>query len=91
MAFAANLPYFTERLFGLKSLKQATKSGWLCIVELLVLYLLVLGFARLIESSLGNAFPQGWQFYAVTVCLFLVLGFPGFVLRYLRRHHGERD
>jgi hypothetical protein len=26
-----------------------------------------------------------WQFYAVTVCLYLVLGFPGFVHRYLRR------
>ncbi len=90
MAIAANFPFFTERLFGIKSLKQGVKHAWLRIVELLVLYLLVLGFARLVESSLGNAFAQGWQFYAVTVCLFLVLGFPGFVHRYLRRRHDEQ-
>jgi len=91
MAVAANLPFFTERLFGLKSLGERAKSGWLRLLELLVFYALVLGFARLIESSFGNAFGQGWQFYAVTVCLFLVLGFPGFVHRYLRRRHGEQD
>jgi hypothetical protein len=45
----------------------------------------VLGIARLLESNAGNAFSQGWQFYAVTVCLFLVLAFPGFIFRYLRR------
>ncbi len=91
MAITANLPFFTERVFGIKALKQGVKPAWLRIVELLVLYLLVLGFARVVESSMGNAFPQGWQFYAVTVCLFLVLGFPGFVHRYLRRHHHEQD
>ncbi len=91
MAVAANFPFLTERGFGIKVLKQGLKPAWLRIVELLTLYLLVLGFARVVESSMGNAFPQGWQFYAVTVCLFLVLGFPGFVHRYLRRHHGEQD
>jgi hypothetical protein len=45
----------------------------------------MIGVAYAIESVIGNAFPQGWQFYAVTVCLYLVLGFPGFVHRYLRR------
>jgi hypothetical protein len=28
-------------------------------------------------------FPQSWEFYAVSACLFIVLAFPGFVLRYL--------
>ncbi len=91
MAVAANFPFFTERGFGIKALKQGAKPAWLRIIELLVLYGLVLGFARVVESSMGNAFPQGWQFYAVTVCLFLVLGFPGFVHRYLRRHHAGQD
>jgi hypothetical protein len=91
MAVAANFPFFTERGFGIKPLKQAEKPAWLRIAELLVLYFLVLGFARIVESSMGNAFPQGWQFYAVTVCLFLVLGFPGFVHRYLGRYHGRQD
>ena len=87
MAVLANFPFFTESVFGVKRLKSGTKSFFVRLLELLVLYLLVLGVARLIESSQGNAFPQGWQFYATTVCLFLVLGFPGFVARYLRRRH----
>lgn len=85
MAVLANLPFFTESVLGIVRLKRGAKPAFVRIGELLLLYLLVLGVARLIESSLGNAFPQGWQFYAVTVCLFLVLGFPGFVHRYLRR------
>ncbi len=85
MAVLANLPFFTESLFGVLRMKQGTKSIFVRLFELLILYLIVLGIARLIESSIGNAFPQGWQFYATTVCLFLVLAFPGFVLRYLRR------
>ena len=85
MAFCANFPYFTESLFGFYRLKQAHKSALIRIVELVILYFLMLGVAYAIESVIGNAFPQGWQFYAVTVCLYLVLGFPGFVHRYLRR------
>ncbi len=85
MAILSNLPFFTESVFGVLRLKQGVKPGFVRLVELLVLYLVVLGMGRAIESSIGNAFPQGWQFYATTVCLFLVLGFPGFVFRYLRR------
>ncbi len=85
MAFCANFPYFTESLFGIFRLKQGQKSAWLRIFELVLLYFLVLGLAYAIESSIGNVFTQGWQFFAVTVCLYLVLGFPGFVHRYLRR------
>lgn len=85
MAIFANYPFLTESVLGLKRLKQGAKPAFVRLLELVVLYLIVLGIARLIESSLGNAFPQGWQFYATTVCLFLVLGFPGFVFCYLRR------
>jgi len=85
MAVCANFPYFTESLFGFFRLKHGPKSPLVRILELIVLYFLVLGVAYAIESSIGNAFPQAWQFYAVTVCLYLVLGFPGFVHRYLRR------
>jgi hypothetical protein len=69
-------------------MKQGSKPGFARIFELLVLYVILLGIALGIESSQGNAFAQGWQFYAVTVCLYLVLGFPGFVHRYLRRRTG---
>ena len=88
LAFCANFPYFSESIFGFFRPKQVPKSAFIRIVELLVLYFLVLAVAYAIESSIGNAFPQGWQFYAVTVCLYLVLGFPGFVHRYLRRRAG---
>jgi len=55
------------------------------LLELLVFYGLVgvLGFA--FESSIGNVFVQGWEFYAITLSLFLVLAYPGFVYRYLLR------
>lgn len=85
MALAANFPFFTESLFGLIRLKASPKSLAWRLLELLVLYALVIVIAHWLESRLGNAFRQEWQFYAVTVCLFLVFAFPGFVLRYLRR------
>jgi hypothetical protein len=37
------------------------------------------------ESSIGNVFPQEWEFYAVSACLFIVLAFPGFIYQYLRK------
>src|SRR5690606_17879016 len=61
------------------------------LLEVLVLYLMVgtLGFA--FEANIGNPFQQGWEFYAITLSLYLVLAYPGFVLRYLlRRQHGGR-
>ena len=65
----------------------AVKSFFDRFLELLIGYALVgtLGFA--LELNLGNAFPQGWEFYAVTLALFLVLGYPGFVWRYMMRRH----
>ncbi|MEW6369760.1 MAG: DUF2818 family protein [Pseudomonadota bacterium] len=62
-----------------------TKSFFARLLELLVLYFIVGALAWLLESSIGNVFAQGWEFYAITGCLFLVLAFPGFVLRYLRK------
>lgn len=86
---AANLPFINERLFALIPLKSAiVKPGWLRLIELFVLYAVVGGIAFWLESRIGNTFPQGWQFYAVTGCLFLVFAYPGFVHRYLRKKHG---
>ena len=85
MVLAANFPFFTESLFGVFRLKSAHKPFALRLLEMLLLYLLVIGIARGLETMAGNAFPQGWQFYTVTLCLMLVLAFPGFVWRHLRR------
>jgi hypothetical protein len=90
---AANLPFLTERVFGFIPLKSTapadgtprTKPFPLRLIELIVLYFVVGFLARALESRIGGVFAQGWEFYAVTGCLFLVLAFPGFVFRYLRK------
>lgn len=87
-AFAANLPFFNERLLAAISFGNGVKPLWLRLIELAVLYALVLGVAHMLEARAGNVFPQRWEFYAITACLFLVLAFPGFVFRYLRKRHG---
>lgn len=87
-AIAANLPFLNERMFAVVPVGMVVKPFWLRLVELTVLYLLVGGIAYLLEARIGNAFAQGWEFYAITGCLFLVLAYPGFVFRYLRKRHG---
>lgn len=82
---AANLPFVNERLFGLIGLRRPAKPIWVRLGELVVLYFAVGGAARLVEARIGSVFPQGWEFYAITACLFLVLAYPGYVYRYLRR------
>lgn len=92
---AANLPFFNEKLFAAVPLKRAAGTGeagqgWrkplaLRLLEMIVLYLIVGALAFMLEARIGNGFPQTWEFYAITGCLFLVLAFPGFVARYLRK------
>lgn len=84
---AANLPFLNEHVFGFIPLGRETKSLWLRLAELILLYALIGGIAYLLESRIGNAFPQRWEFYVVTGCLFIVFAFPGFVFRYLRKRH----
>ena len=52
---------------------------------MVILYFVVGAVAFALEARIGNGFPQTWEFYAITGCLFLVLAFPGFVTRYLRK------
>ena len=85
---AANLPFLNEQIFAFVPLRTPVKSFWTRLLELAILYGLVGAAAHLLESRMGNAFPQGWEFYAVTICLFIVLAYPGFVYRYLRKRHG---
>jgi Protein of unknown function (DUF2818) len=86
---SANLPFLTERVFGLSPYKRggvaSFKPFWVRLLEILVCYVLVgaLGFA--FEANLGNRFAQGWEFYTITFSLYLVLAYPGFVYRYLLR------
>jgi hypothetical protein len=85
---AANLPFFNQQLFALIPLSQSAdyrKPVWVRLLELLLLYFAIGAIAHLLEANIGNAFSQTWEFYAITGCLFLVLAYPGFVLRYLRK------
>ena len=85
LAFAAaNLPFLNERVFGVFALK-GNKPFLVRVFELIVLYGLVGLVCIALERMIGNAFVQRWEFYATTFTLFLVMAFPGFVLRYLLR------
>jgi hypothetical protein len=84
-AFAANLPFFNERLFAFIPIRAGIKPFWLRLIELGILYAAVGAIAYLLEARIGNVFAQGWEFYAITGCLFIVLAYPGFVFRYLRK------
>jgi membrane protein YqaA with SNARE-associated domain len=85
LAFAAaNLPFFNERIFGMFALK-GPKPFVVRVIELLVLYVLIGAVGFTFERMIGNVFAQRWEFYATTLTLFLVMAFPGFVLRYLLR------
>ncbi|MBC2768719.1 DUF2818 family protein [Pusillimonas sp. 7-48] len=68
------------------STPAAGKSFFDRLVEVLVFYALVGVLAFAFEASMGNVFVQGWEFYAITLSLFLVMAYPGYVYRYLMRH-----
>lgn len=82
--FGANAPFMSDHLFLVMPLK-AHKTWWQRVGEMLVLYFLVGGISLALEQRLGQIYPQHWQFYAVSLSMFVVLAFPGFVMRYLVR------
>ena len=82
---AANLPFLLERkLFVFKAGAVRKAFGWR-LLELTILYFCVGALALAIESRQGQIYPQSWEFYAITYCLFLVFAYPGFVYCYLWR------
>jgi hypothetical protein len=92
---AANLPFFNDKLFALVAVKKGSVDGtadgaahkplfWR-LLEMAVLYFAVGAIAVALEARIGNAFTQTWEFYAISACMFIVLAFPGFVFRYLRK------
>jgi hypothetical protein len=83
-AALANLPFGNERLFAFGP-RRAPKSVAWRLLELGVYAALVVVVGRWLEGRGGQVANQGWSFYAVLVCVFLTLAFPGFVWRYLRR------
>ncbi|OFA05068.1 DUF2818 family protein [Duganella sp. HH101] len=85
---AANLPFFNDKVFALVATRWPRKPLFVRLAEMTVLYFVVgaIGFA--LEAQIGNRFQQTWEFYAISACIFIVLGLPGFIVRYLRKRHG---
>ena len=83
---AANLPFVNERVLAVLTLNSRSKTLALRLGELVLLYFAVGGLGLLFERRVGQISPQGWEFYAVTGALVVVLAFPGFTWRYLLKH-----
>lgn len=84
---AANLPFLNERWLAVVPVGASSrKSLAIRLAELVLLYFIVGGIGLLFERRVGQIAPQGWEFYAITGALFIVLAFPGFTWRYLLKH-----
>jgi Na+(H+)/acetate symporter ActP len=84
----ANLPFLTERILLVRQPQNGRKTAGWRLFELVLLYCMVGAAAWLMESRAGQVHPQRWEFFAVTVCLFLVFAYPGFVYRFFWRRPG---
>lgn len=88
---AANLPWLSERVFFLAAPSGGQKRAYWRWLEWLVLYFVAGAITLGMEKKInGEIYPQGWEFYAVTLCLFLVFALPGFVYRHDLLHHLRR-
>ncbi len=78
----ANIPFiFPNKLFLF--IPVSRKSIWLTLGEWFFYYLLMGIFAYLLElKAMGNVHQQGWEFYTVTLFMFMIFAFPGFIYRY---------
>lgn len=84
---AANLPWLNNRILLFYTMSEG-KPVWLRLVEWFFYYLLMGAIAVGMERKItGGIHPQAWEFYAVTISLFLVFAFPGFFYFY---HNSKR-
>lgn len=77
---AANAPFLTQRVLGFLPVRR--KHIGFHLLELAIGFVLMGTMAYVLESRSGMVHQQGWAFYAVAVCLYLVFAFPAFVWRY---------
>ena len=80
-----------ERTMLVYQSPSKSKPAWMRFLEWLILYVLVGLFAFGLEHKVtGEIHHQGWEFYTVTLCLFLVFALPGFIYRYDLKKHLDR-
>lgn len=77
---AANLPWLSERVLFVMPRPPSGKREWIRVLEWLLLY----GLTGLVASGLehraqGERYAQDWEFYVITLCLFMVFALPGFI------------
>lgn len=85
---AANLPWMSSRFFIFLEPPGGTKRFWMELLEWLVFYGLIGLVAFGLEmKTMGGLHTQDWEFYAVTLCLFVVFAIPGFVYRHTLKQH----
>jgi hypothetical protein len=88
---SANLPWLSERVFFVRKPASGQKRAWVRWLEWLVLYFVAGAITLGMEKKLnGEIYAQDWEFYAVTLCLFLVFALPGFIYRNDLLHHLQR-
>jgi hypothetical protein len=88
---SANLPWLSERIFFVLHPADGHKRAWWRWLEWLVLYFVAGAITLGMEKKLnGEIYSQDWEFYAVTLCLFLVFALPGFIYRHDLLHHLKR-
>ncbi len=75
---AASLPWRNHSILGVYGVwfRTDSKPLWLTALESLTLYALVVAGVFLLEMQSSTVSTQGWQFWVVMLCLWLVLSFP---------------
>ena len=77
----ANFPWLSDKLFCIRQI--AHKSGWFRWFECLCWYVLTFSVGFALEYKImGTNTAQNWEFYVVTICLFVVFALPSFIYHY---------
>lgn len=78
----ANIPFIlSTRLFIF--IKVPHKSILIDLIEWFIYFGITGVFAYLLENkSMGHVAEQQWEFYAITLFMFIIFAFPGFIYRY---------
>lgn len=77
---AANLPWLSERF--LLAIKIDKNAGWRWLEWLCCYGMVGLMGLALEYRATGGLYPQQWEFYVATLCLFVVFALPGFIYHY---------
>jgi len=88
---AANLPWLTERSLLIFPPQPSGKPVWMRLIEWFILFIIMGGVAIGLEiKATGGSHSQDWEFYWVSLFLFMIFALPGFIYRHDLRHLLDR-